>query len=225
VTVRVASDTVITPNAGQWPIEVQPRRPARVIASLARANARADVIWSDSQAVNLAGVIGWDLRVRGTPIAPGRYVLRVMATDTLGRSSAPVTRNLTITRTLVDTLETPDPPTDSLLPDSDGSAHGPPTRLLAGLALGAGAIAVTSVAGNSSLNAGRSDGGRYVIAGAVSLAAVIGFLGSHHERPLPGNASYNGHVRQQYERRRLDDAAENARRLAAAPLRVRVDAR
>src|SRR5260221_4511512 len=87
VTVRLVTDTVIAPNAGQWPIEVQPRRPARVIASLARATARADILWSDTESVNLAGVIGWDLRVRGAPVAPGRHVLRVMATDTLGRGS------------------------------------------------------------------------------------------------------------------------------------------
>ncbi len=97
--------------------------------------------------------------------------------------------------------------------------------MLAGVALGAGAIALTSLAGNKDLNgAGHAETGRFVVAGAISSAAIIGFLTSRHQRPVPENVSFNQDLRDRYQQLQNDASAENRRRLAAAPLRIRTEA-
>ena len=222
VSVRVAADTILTPNSGTWPIEVTPRRPARVIAAIARTDGRGEVVWADTENVNAVGVVNWDLKARGALVAPGRYTLRVFASDSVWRFGPPTARTMTVSRLPADTLSTPDPPSDSVLPESLGVRRGPVGVLLGGAALGAGALALTSLVGNSALNSGHSDGGSIVIAGAVSLASVIAFVTARREHALPANEVANGQLRERYQHRRLDVAAENARRMAAAPIRIRV---
>jgi hypothetical protein len=165
----------------------------------------------------------WNLTTAGGPIRPGRYALKITATDNSGRAPATWVRTLTISRNAVDTLVAPQVPDDSLLPETQRAR--PASSLLAGVALGAGAVAITSLAGNKDLNAsGSAEPARFVVAGAVSAAALIGFLTSKHEKPVPENVSYNQDLRDRYERLQSDMTAENRRRLAASPLRIRMEA-
>ncbi len=67
-------------------------------------NEQADPLWADTIAANPAGIFAWDLRSLGGVIAPGRYALRVTATDGSGRAPASVTRTLVISRAVADTI-------------------------------------------------------------------------------------------------------------------------
>lgn len=217
---RTAADTSVMPAEGRFIIEVQPRRRAKVLASVAPARG-GDAIWSDSITVNLVGQFEWDLMTGSTPLAPGRYILRMSATDPVsGRALQPITRTFTVAHTAVDTLDSPPPPTDQLLPDTIVKRS--TSTLVAGLALGAGAIALTSVMGNNDLNSGGSGNGRYLVAGTVSVAAITAFFAGRHSRPAPANVSYNQQLLSEYDDRVRDTANENRRRVAAAPLRIRM---
>lgn len=216
---RTAADTSVLPAEGRLIIEVQPRRRAKVNAAIVPARG-GDPIWSDSISVNLVGQFEWDLMDSGQPVAPGRYVLRLSAVDPVsGRALQPMTRAFTISHAAVDTLDMPAAP-DSLLPDSVTSR--PVSAILAGAALGAGVLALTSVVGNNELNSGSPSGGKYLVAGTVSIAAVAAFLSGHKRRPAPQNTAYNQSLFDDYNQRVRDIAAENRRRVNAAPLRIRM---
>lgn len=219
--VRVASDTTIIETTGRFVFDVLPRRRATIVASIAPASdVRVTPVWADTETISSSGTFGWDLRRRGAAAQPGRYTLRVTAVDSAGHAAAPITRTLVVSRLTTDTLDMPDPP-DYGAPAVLRSRRLP--VVAAGVALGAGAIAMTALAGNSSLNSGRSDGMRFVVAGAVSTAAIVGFLTGAPARTLPPSPARIAQLRAEHEQEVRDAAAENRRRLAAAPLRIRVE--
>ena len=218
---RMAIDTTVQPGRGRYTFEVRPIRRARVIASVVPAgNEQADPLWSDTASANPVGLFTWNLRSGGAIITPGRYALHVIAIEP-GRPAVMMTRNFTVSRVAIDTLVPPELPTDSLLPEATLGRR--PSSLVAGLAMGAGAVMMTSILANKDLNSGHGSSGRYVVAGAVSLAGVMGFLHGRQERPLPQNITYNQNLRDRYDRLASDMSEENRRRLVAAPLRVRME--
>lgn len=163
-------------------------------------------------------VVRWDgLDSAGTALAAGRFRLLVSSLDARGR----VLRQLQSpfeTRLLVpDTLPHPPPPPDSSLLPERGSG-GPALRSL-GAGLGAGAI----VAFLPSVMASGSDasGARFVVAGAVSLTGLYGFLTQRPGRPIAANVVANRALRDVWERRRNDVLQENAARRRNVRLRVR----
>jgi hypothetical protein len=129
-------------------------------------------------------------------------------------------RNFQVSRVRVDTVAVPQVPDDSLLPEAVQVRR--PSTLLAGVALGAGAIVLTSVAGNKAFS-GNGDSGRFIVAAAVSTAAIVGFFNSRHSRPIPENINYNNNLRDRYEQLGADMTTENRRRQASAPLRIRME--
>jgi hypothetical protein len=120
-----------------------------------------------------------------------------------------------ISRVAVDTLTPPGAEDATLPPPAPRLTRGSPERLLIGAALGIGAASLTSLAGNREINSGFSDRSRFVVAGAISGAAVIGFLTGERrvEAPPPQPE------RQATEPERVI-AEENARRRATAPVRI-----
>ena len=134
---------------------------------------------------------------------PGRYALAVLARSSLlGRSDS--TRvYFTVaqeTPSLEDTLPALRP--GELLPERLRLSTGR-SDLLKGLAVGAGALAASSLATNGQL--GR--GGRVlaiVVGAAAAAAGVRALLNARHERDLPANVEENN-------RRRALRAATNAR--------------
>ena len=220
--VRMALDTVVQAGRGRYTFEVRPARRARVIASIVPAgNEQAEPLWADTTSANPVGVFSWSLRAGSSTIMPGRYALHVVASDGSNHPPVYVSRTFTVSRVPVDTITASALPEDSLLPE--GTLVRRPSSLVAGLALGAGAVMMTSLVANKDLNSGHSEPGRYVVAGAVSLAGLVGFLKGRQERSLPENISYNQNLRDRYDRLASDAAAENRRRVANAPLRVRMD--
>ena len=62
-----------------------------------------------------------------------------------------------------------------------------------------------------------------MVAGAVSIAGLVGFLHSRQERPLPENIAFNQGLRDRYQRQGDDLGSENRRRLLTAPVRIRME--
>ena len=224
VAMRMSTDTTIVPFQGRYAIEVRPRRRARVTASLTPVGAEsAEPLWSDTTMASPVGIFTWNLSTGGAVIRPGRYALRVTAWDNSSRAPATSIRTLVISRLPVDTLVAPTMPDDSLLSETQRAR--PASGLLAGVALGAGAVAITTLVGNKDLNsAGSAEPARYIVAGAISAAAILGFLTSKREKPVPENIAFNQDLRDRYERMQNEMTAENHRRMAAAPMRIRMEA-
>ena len=222
VNTRMALDTIIQPGRGRYTIEVRPARRARVIASVVPAgNESADPLWADTAAANPVSVFTWNLRSGTGIVTPGRYALHIVANEGPGHQPILVSRTFTVSRMAVDTMSSAELPTDSLLPEVTMVRR--PSSLIAGLALGAGAVMMTSLVANKDLNSGHGDPGRFVVAGAVSIAGVIGFLHSRVERPLPENIAFNQSLRDRYQRQGEDLGAENRRRMMNAPVRIRME--
>jgi hypothetical protein len=139
VSVRLPADTTLLPRDGRLPIATQPTFPARVVSSIAPADAPLAILWSDTQAVGSAGT-GWNLRGRdGALVRPGRYALRVSASDSLGQIAPITERFLVITRPVaVDTTALPPPLPASAYARETRRVHpGSPLWLFAGAAASA----------------------------------------------------------------------------------------
>ncbi len=222
VALDMPADTTVAPLAGQLRLDVRPSARARAVVSVETPTA---VLWSDTQTVDITGRVLWGLTgADGVPVPDGRYLLRVTATDLeFGQAAPLIERTLLVERTESDTTPLP-PPLDAsaLLPESQRLARASPSRLVVAALLGAGAALAPAVLGAGDVARG-GNGRATLVAGAVSLAGIVGFLSGHRLRPLPENAAYNRELRERDEQRRGTIAAENARRLAAAPLRIRIE--
>lgn len=161
--------------------------------------------------------VQWDgLDAAGLPAPVERVLLRVVSFASSGQLAATQQLPLEIRRLLPDTTAWPDPPADSaFLPER--AARGPATRALAGGALlSAAAIAIPSVVGGSE----TSGGPRIVLAGAVGVAGVVGWVLHRPGRPLTANVRANQALRDAWQRQVAEVQAENARRLAAVRLGI-----
>lgn len=222
VGVSVAMDTVLSPWQGRLLIELRPRLRSRVVVTISPERDRSYVLWADTQDVGAVATVAWDLQARGDIVPPGRYVLRVGGTDVLRRAIPVTERLLAISRMPVDTLVAEG---GSAVESSVSEAHGGPRmergspgRLLVGAALGIGAAGLTALAGNKTLNSGYRDRGRFLVAGAVSGAALIGFFtGSRRDA---GAAPVYEPVRREPSANDRYIAEENSRRRQAAPVRI-----
>jgi hypothetical protein len=218
VGVFVAGDTVLAPWQGRFLIELRPRLRSRVVLTVAPERDRGHAMWSDTLDVGAVATVAWDLQAQGDIVPPGRYVLRVGGVDVLRRVMPTAERTLTISRMPVDTL-VGDGDRDAAPPVTAPPrlGRGSPGRLLVGAALGIGAASLTALAGNRSLNDGFQDRGRFVVAGAVSGAAIIGFLTGQKRRELEPPPAPPTRDVTPGERLIAD---ENARRRATAPVRI-----
>lgn len=222
VALDLPADTSVSPWGGGIWIETRPSYAARVEAIISSVEDRATAVWSEIAPMGGAHTSLWNLRDRsGALVRPGRYSLRATATDSAGVVSLTIERILLVSRVRVDTQALPAPPT--FAPESL-RLRGSPTSMLLGLALGAAAVALPMAAGSPDLNAGLvADQTVYAVAGAVSLAGIIGFLAGHRVRSIPANIQRNRESRERYEYNRAQITQLNARVLENAPVHVQVE--
>ena len=161
-------------------------------------------------------VVRWDgLDSAGTMPAVGRFRIVASSRDPQGRTVRQVQEPLETHTRVPDTLPHPAPPDSGRLPERGSS--GPALRAL-GAGLGAGLLVATlpSVVANGS----DASGTRFVVAGAVSLTGIYGFLAQRPGRRIPANIAVNQAAREAWERRRDQVAQENATRRRNVRLRV-----
>lgn len=163
-------------------------------------------------------LVKWDgLTTAGTPPAEGRYVLRVTPHTAAAEGAHPIEAALDITQQPPDTLAWPAPPTGpSLLPE-----RASPRPALQSLA--AGVLAGASVAVLPGLVARGASGtdARFIVATAVSVSGLVGFLSQHPGRPIDANVRANAAAREAWQRRVDAVRAENGNRRTSAKLLIR----
>ena len=225
VEVSVPGDTSVPPSGGLLRIESRPSYRSRVVVTVTPADAPTVIVWSDTQQVGGIGTRTWNLRGRdGALVGPGRYSLRARAIDSTGQVSPERERILLITRVAPDTAPMPPALTPSAFaPETLQLRRGAPGGLAAGLAIAAAAAFAPGAMGNADIKAGASYGGAFVVAGAVSVVSVVGYLNGHRALPQPENALRNQQLRERdaAERRRI--AQSNAQAREAASVRVRLE--
>lgn len=220
------ADTTVPAQGGRLRIEATPTYRSQVVITISPADAPGQIVWGDTQMVGGVRTTSWNLRGQGGAIVPpARYALRVYASDSVGQVSPTIQRILIVERVPADTLPLPPPlGRGDLLADTLHLRRGSPAGLALGLVLGAAAAVLPSALGASELNAGQgADGTAYAVAGAVSLAGIIGFLAGHRARPLPENIRYNRELHERDALNRQAIAEQNRRAREAADIRVRIE--
>lgn len=160
----------------------------------------------------------WDGRDSANAyVAPGRYLLRVGSRLS---STGPIVRQVQLpleTELVVpDTLPLPDPlGAAQLLPENYTWTAGLRSLML-GLAAGGAVLVLPSLVADG---AEPSDA-RFVVAGAVSLAGLVGLV-TQPGRRLPRNIAENERRRDEWRQRREATAAENVERRGAIRFAVR----
>jgi hypothetical protein len=220
-------DTILAADTGRYVFGVMPGRPARVITTITPADVPSDIVWADTQEVQLAGAPRWNLRRGGeTAIVPdGRFAIRVRAVDASDQVSGTIERILVVSRVAVDTAAHPAALAPSAFqPETLRLRRGSPTVLLVGLGIGAAAAMMPTALGNPDLNSGRAaDGTSAVIAGTASLAGIVGFLAGKRTRYSAENARANEDIRRRWQSQLQLVIAENRRLLDLAPVRIQVE--
>lgn len=171
-----------------------------------------------------AGPIGdslalqWDgLDSTGAPAGDGRFVLTVTSRPTAGGEVLRVLRlPLDVRATHPDTLPWPALPDTALLPER--ALPGPAIRSVGGGLLGGlAAIVLPSVLASGS----HASGGRFLVAGALSVTGIVGYFTHRPGTPLPENAVHNRDRRAAYARQIEAAKLDNTRRRLAVIERVR----
>jgi hypothetical protein len=148
----------------------------------------------------------------------GRLVFSVTSLTSAGRQGRVVRLPLDLVLGPQDTLPTPPPLPDSLfLPEKESAGKG-----LGALVRGAGAgVAVVMLPG---LIAGGTapSGSRYVVAGGLSIAGLVGFLKHRPGRPLPDNIAANQELREGWQTQVQTTAQENVIRAQQKRIDVHV---
>jgi hypothetical protein len=144
-------------------------------------------------------------------VPSGRYLLRVASrASARGRVIRQVQLALETELVVSDTLPWPAPLAAShLLPETKTQGAGFRSLML-GLAAGGTALVLPAVVANGS----EPSGARFVVAGAVSLAGIVGLV-TQPGRSLPRNVAANQRRRDEWRREFDAVVAENARRRAA----------
>jgi hypothetical protein len=162
--------------------------------------------------------VKWDgLTSVGTPPEEGHYTLRVTPHATGAEGARPVEAALDITRQPPDTLPWPAPlPGSALLPE------GTSTRA-ALQSLAAGALAGAAVAALPAVVARGSSGTatRFVVAAAVSVSGLVGYLSHHPGQAIAANVRANAAAREAWQRQLDAVRAENGNRRTGATLLIR----
>jgi len=214
---RASADTAIRPGSEAFAVRLYASTVHDVGATLVAMNG-AVVRTLHRGPVSDSLMLFWDgLDSTGTGPPPiGRYAITVASLDRTGRAVRIMRLPLEILRGPVDTLPHPPPPADSLL-RRERTAAGPALRRLAPALLAGAAIAVLPAL---VADGEESSGGRFVIAGGVSIVGFAAFISRRPGRPIPANVAHNRMVRDW-----RDSAAAVARRNAARSselMRIRV---
>jgi len=217
---EVPSDTLVPVQDGGYQVVVLPTRRSRVLLTVATDSGGADV-YADSETVSGVTTFGWSLHgADGGLIEPGRYRLRVAATDSTGETATPVERVLTIDREQVDTLTLPGPiPASALAPESVHVHQRSRVSLWRGVGFGLAGGALAYLGAGPS---GVKDGRAFMVGGTLALGGLLGFLsGRRATLPNPAGIEQNRLLRETDARNREAITQSNARARARARLRIR----
>jgi hypothetical protein len=165
--------------------------------------------------------VRWDGRAAdGNPADSGHYQLEVDSRGADGRVVHSVALPLDVSRVRRDTLALPAPPDDSLLKPEQA----PGTSGLR--ALVSGFVTATAVAVLPSLVAGRASASadRFVVAGGLSLAAILGFRAERRPQPIPANIAANRALQAAWQRQADSVHAQNVARRQEVRILIRVGA-
>lgn len=162
-------------------------------------------------------VVRWDgLDSAGTAPAVGRFALVVASRDPGGRVLRQVSQPIDTRLRVPDTLPLPAPlPDSALLPE-----HGPSGPGLRALGVGLGAGIVVAALPSVMASGSSPSGGRFVVAGAVSLTGIYGFLTQRPGRPIAANITVNQARRAAWQRQREAIVQENITRRRNLRLRL-----
>lgn len=162
--------------------------------------------------------VRWDgLDGAGGYVASGRYTLSLASRPSVsGGVARLVLLPLEAELVVPEMLPLPPPLADSLLlPETTSRGRG--RRSLAiGLVASGAALALPSLIADGS----KPSQARFAVAGAVSVAGIVGFL-TGHGRPLAANVATNQARRAEWQRRLAAVTAENEQRRRAVRLTVR----
>jgi len=161
--------------------------------------------------------VRWDgLDSAGTNPARGRFQLVVVSRNAQGQPLRRVQLALEATARIPDSLPHPKNPTGAQILPERQPANRAWRALLGGMvAAGAAALLPTVIAGESS---GSST--RFVVAGALGVTGVVGFLVQRPGRPIPRNVATNRATRDAWQRQVTAAVEENRRRAANVQLRI-----
>jgi len=166
-------------------------------------------------------VVHWDGRAAdGSPPDSGGYVLQVASRGADGRVVRTVALPLDVARVRRDTLPWPAPVADSLLlPEQAPGRSGM-------RALGAGFATVLAIAVLPSLVAGSASGSanRFIVAGGIGIAAILGFRGERRPQPIAANIAANRALQDAWQRQADSVHAVNVARTREVRLRIRTGA-
>ena len=191
-------------------------RPWLVASSVHQLVVTVDRSDGSTARVLYRGLIGdsleveWDGRDSATaPVAAARYYLRVASLDASGEPVRVVRVPLEITSNSPDTVAQPSRPDSLLLPERTPLGR-KPEALIGGVLAGIGLAALPSVIGSEA----DLSPGRFVLAGSVTVAGVVGFLTQRGGKPIPANIGANEAVLQEW-RTQADLVAQENQRLRA----------
>lgn len=215
--VALPRDSVLNADSGVLRIGVHTSRRVLVTAILSSGASAEPPVYQDSQTV--AGVGGFSWRPgASTPIPTGAFTLRVSVRDPVP-DPAGFAATLQVERLAVDTASPPPAVAAAdLLPETTRVRERQPRSLLVGIAFGA---AAATLADMGAQGPGGRDGRALIVGGAISLGGIVGFFsGRYANRPIQENVVRNREVQAANAAARDSVARENARRRAAAGVRV-----
>ncbi len=187
---------------------------------------RAEITYDDGRLARTlyTGPIGdslrllWDGRdANGRPVESGRFLMNLVSRDASGQMIRLTRLPLDLDVRLRDTMPHPEPPADSLmLPESwDGKPS--LESLLGGLTIGAAVLLLPSaVAPEANIT-----GGRLAVAGAVSIAGIVGFVTRRPGQPIRENVLANDVLRQAWRDSIEVMAQQNSQLRADVRMRIR----
>jgi len=166
-------------------------------------------------------VIRWDGRAAdGSPPDSGRYRLQVASHGGDGRVVRSVAIPLDVSRVRRDTLPWPAPVPDSLILPEQAPGRSGVGALGAGFAAALAVVVLPSVVAGSASGAGT----RFVVAGGLSVAAVLGFRGERRPQPIPGNIAANRTLQAAWQQQADSVHAANVAREGEVRLLIRAGA-
>ena len=163
--------------------------------------------------------VEWDgLAADGTAPDSGSYLLRVDSRGADGKVVRSIGVPLDIRRVRRDTLPLPAPPADSLLKNE----YRPGTNGLRELGVGvAGALTVTLLPSLVTSSPHKS-GDRFLVAGGLSAAGLLGFFSQRRPQPIAENIAANRVLQAAWQHQADSLHAENVAR--TQEVRLRMDA-
>lgn len=162
-------------------------------------------------------IVRWDgLDSAGTAPAVGQYFVLVSSRDAAGRVLRQVELPITTRLRMPDTLPLPAAlPDSALLPE-----HGPSGPGLRSLGAGLGAGLIVAALPSVMASGSNPSGARFVVAGAVSLTGLYGFIAQRPGRAITANVAANRVRRDAWQRQRDAVVQDNAARRRNQRLQV-----